>query len=844
MKNKKHTFFTVLALGLQIASFSQIKKNPADDLLVQSRLLIEQKDYDKAKLSLNLHNKYVENEPKKWLAGQHLLIQIALDNNNLTEVQALLKESDDIIASNKLNQAKQAREIALQKADFYLLQNRFIESNKTLGKLISEFSSHRAQEKLINNKIDEALILKLKGESPKQNTLDKLVAEYETNPRRNPLELIRLKNKLAVVFNNDKSELDSFLKLQNYWIQKDEFLILKIHLLNEAGKAIEAYKAWQSEKAILSLKSHPATIHILSNLIDTTSIQQGNETQQLLDFSRTLVRNNTDLDRLTQSELKWLIKQKKIPEALATIESYLTKFPKAQNKDKLRLSICEALIIKEDFKQAMKIFQLIDKTKLSSGLWRNRAHFTEATLLQNSGQQKEAAALFLRVGQTAKDKELSINSLFKAAQLFSQIENHKSAVLAYTLLISKPRHLYTDKSYSELYRALEKQLKYKDALSIINDFIIKGEDPTLKENALYDKGHILLKSGDLQNAIKTFQDFAVIYPKKSRSAALLFEVYNIQKRKLKDFKKATTTLDTIIAKAKDTAPDTYSLALHHRALLYQIDNLPRKSIELWQTCLDFNQKRNFYLIDEIKLQLAAVYQNSNELDSSAAANIYADIITHTTTTHITELALANLHHLKDSAEATEKATIQLLNKKGPLSVKTLELIVNWIMKQDLNKNKALLIRLHKQLQRALELQTKIDPYWQAKGSLLEAALSEDKEKRTEILKKALSEVSASQLSSIEKKLLTVEIYLSLGASEEALATYIDLIYEYQYKIANDNYIDWRPYHLSCTRAAQLLKAQKRVKEINALKQRITKAALPGYQETLVAIDQILKGEVK
>lgn len=631
-----------IALSANMLLSAQNADKQSQELLEQSRLLVEQNDLEKAKLSLSLYQKYVENNAVKWLEAQMLLIEVAFEEKNSAEAKNLIVAAEQKINVNKLTTSIQSKQLKLLESDYYLFKNDFKKSNEILQGLITKYNYEVAHTRIINNLIDEGILNACYGLKIDLTTIDKRINTYEKSPDKNPLELIRIKNKFNILKTPNKETLGSIQQSSEYWIQKDEIIVLEIYLLLASNNTKSAYEIWQDQKDILNIKSHPATVKVISILANSFVSKQAQKSFELSKFARLLVRDSRDLGAVVEIQTSLFIAENKTAEALGTVETYLKTTPKAQNADLLRIMICEQLIKDNDLQQCVRVFRLVNRDNITTPALKSRATFIEAVILQRNGKEKDAAALFLRVGQMAKDPQLIISSLYQAGISFENANQHQEAIIAFKQLISKPRHKLTDSSFHKLYNSQTLAGDFAGALSSIESILKQGRTPELKKDALFDKGHILLKSGKTSEAITAFQDFAVVYPQDSKSAQLLFEVYNIQKSKLKELASAGKTLEKIIEKTSEIAPSTYSLALHHRALLYHLNGNTRKSIELWQKYLEFNQKLPHPLIDEVKLHLAAAYQNSSEFSSTAAGSIYADIISNSSDKATVELALVNL----------------------------------------------------------------------------------------------------------------------------------------------------------------------------------------------------------
>ena len=485
---------TSIILGLvSQSSISAQQNNPADDILQQSRALIEQRDFDKAKLSLDLYQKYVETKPTKWLHAQSELIKIALKENNRAVARNLFKEAEKLISQSKLEKSRESQQVKLLKSQYYRLQNDFQNSNKILVNLLKEYDDAEAETLLLNNKADEALLRSLLfKETTDLKNLEAKVATYERSLLKNPIEVIRLKNKLNILKNPNKNILDEMLKLRDLWIQKDEFALLLIHLNSKLTNEVDALKIWEENKAIIDIRSHPATVAILSNLGEKVHSFNARKSGELLKACQLMIRNANDLAQITEVDVSLLLRVNKIGDASNVVEGFLNN-PEVHNATSLRASACIALINSNNLQQCEKVFAKVNKsTPMEAGL-KSKVNFIEASILQQAGKMKEAAALFLRVGQTSDDSELIVTSLYKAGVAFENIEQYKSAIIAYKQLIEQRRHSLTSTAYHRLYRAQASDKDFKGALQTIDKIIQTSPTPELKEHALMIKATYLCK---------------------------------------------------------------------------------------------------------------------------------------------------------------------------------------------------------------------------------------------------------------------------------------------------------------------------------------------------------------
>ena len=845
MKRTKHKILILLSLAnIYTCKLAAQQQDSSEELFQQSKVLIEQRDLDKAKLSLNLYQKYVAEMPVKWLKAQTELIKIAFEENQTALASNLFSIADQVIRKHKLEKNRISQELSLLKSNFYANQNNFEKSNKILESLIERYDDAQAENLLLNNLLDKAIKDKLLlDKTPDISELSEKVTVYESGLLRNPIDVLRLKNKLNILKQSAENSLEIFKNLADLWIPKDEYLMLLIHLNTEAGNDVKALSIWEENKEVISIKTFAGSVAIITELAAKISQYKPGQSKQLLKASQHLIRNEEDRARVIENEIEILIDEKKLDDAITTVEDFLSNNPESYNAAFLRASLCLALIDKNDLSKTKEIFSKINKNTKASEL-KSKLIFIEANILNSNGSEKEAAALFLRVGQTSKDKKIVSNSLYKAGLTFEKLKQYDKAAIAFKQLIAKKRNPLTDATYKRLYKVQVRNKKFKEALTTIDAILNKSASPTLKEDALYDKGYIFMRIGDTKNAIKSFNDFAVVYPKNIRSSKLLFEIYKIQKESLKNLEQASETLNNIINTSKDVSPDIYARSLHHRALLHLLNGETRLSISLWQKYLEFTRTLQHPLTDEVKLQLAAAYQNSTEYNDTAALSIFADIAATTKDEDYRRTAIENLAFMKKGDEIFKEAVNKLFINSGSLSEKSLDFIFTWMHELDGEKDKELIKDLTSQLLKSTSAKKSMEPFWQAQLYYFKSRIASEPQKASDGLKMALNLLDKSSLPAISKSTLKIKILEALKYETSLLDEYLNVIYYFQNNLAKDNYADWQLYYNACFKAISLLKTKNQIARISSLRQRLVDSKLPGHEKVLKRIDDILKVEVE
>ena len=174
------------------------------------------------------YQKYVEKDLPKWLNAQLELVRSNIETNDFLEANKLLSEAE--IKAKKIKPAKRdiSDNILLLKAEIHEIKNDFYKAETIYRSIYSATKSNDVLVRLANNLIDRVLAGYSKKTQQDYDEIRSIVTSYEKNDNRNPLELIRLKQKVSSYQMINKETLESHDKLSTYWIQKDEFILFKI----------------------------------------------------------------------------------------------------------------------------------------------------------------------------------------------------------------------------------------------------------------------------------------------------------------------------------------------------------------------------------------------------------------------------------------------------------------------------------------------------------------------------------------------------------------------------------------------------------------------------------------
>ncbi|MCM8541152.1 MAG: tetratricopeptide repeat protein [Lentisphaeraceae bacterium] len=819
-----------LLLMLINSSFSQnaINQSASNDLLKQGNQLLEKRDFEKAKLTYKLYQKYVEKNTVKWLDAQLLLIRCNIETNNFIEADRLLLEASKKAAASNPNNKNINNKIDLLKAEIFEIRNEFYKAEELYRQLISTNNSAEVQIRLANNLIDRVLTGYSKSTQKDYDELRNIVGSYEKNDSRNPLELIRIKQKVSSYQMINKQTLANLEKLNSYWIRKDEFILFKIYLNNALRKYNDAYKVWSENHDIISLKTHPLSVPTLVNLSRhflETKLENSVEINKTL---QVLIRDEKEKSLVNEIIIEQLIEQKKTQEALSLYQDFIKNTPTAHNKNAIIVSLSEAFLDIHDYKTCLSLMNSIPDDSVLSAENKSRKVYIEASLLQADGKDLDAAVLFLRVGQTASNPQIALKSLFLAGKSFYGANQCNRAVIAFKILLEKRRNSFTDEAMYYLSRSHAQCKNYKEALAVIDRIVIVGKNPDLKKNALFEKGDYYLKSGDVNKAIESYNDYTVVYTDDSRNAAIWMKIYNIH-RNLKDLDSSEKILSQIIEKSSKSSPEIYSSALHQKALIHQLKGENRKSISLWQAFLEFNQKVPNKLSDDVKIMLAAAYQNSEVLNLDAAKSIYLEIIENSKMDSARNIAIYNLINMTESnSQALPEILSKVLTLKSPLGEDAAHQCLEAAFKKLADSPKKFKSQVNSFISKIKN--PELQAYWKSRMHFRNKKYSE--------ALKSLNLISTKKYLN-RKSLLQKKTYLALNKPKEALAPCLEIIYSFSADLSQNKYSNWEDLENAALTAARILKSMGQTQQILKIKERIVLSKIPNADSIALSIDKIL-----
>lgn len=816
--NLVNNLFTQETLGLPANS----------DLFKQGRNLLEKRDYEKAKLTFKLYQKYVENDALKWLDAQLLLVRCNIETNNFLEankqISDSIKKAKQVIPNNK----KILSKIDLLKAEIFETKNEFYQAEKIYRDIFTKNKSSEVQIRLANNLIDRVLTGYSKKAQQDYDEIRRIVTSYEKNSTRNPLELIRIKQKVSSYQMINMQTLENHDKLSTYWIRKDEFILFKIYLNNSLRKYNDAFKVWSDNHDTISLKTHPLSVPTLVNLSRHFLSSNLENSIKINKTLQVLVRDEREKSLVNEVIIEQLIHQKKAAEALSLFEDFIKNTPKAHNKNSILVSLSEAFLEQGDYKTSKKLIDGIPDHSILNAENKSRSVYIQASLLQAAGKDLDAAVLFLRVGQTASNPQIALKSLFMAGRSFYEANQCNRAVIAFKMLLERKRNSFTDEALYYLSRSHAQCKNYKEALAVIDQIVIIGKNPDLKKKALFEKGDYYRKAGNINKAIESYNDYTVVYTDDSRNAAIWLKIYKIHRSK-KDLVNSEKMLSKIISKSSKNSPEIYSGALHQQALIHQFKGESRKSISLWQSFLEFNQKVPTPLTDEVKIMLAAAYQNSEVLNLDAATSIYLEVIQNSKLSTSRNIAAYNLMKMTDS---NSKSLIEILSKIFDLNTSFNNDCTDLILELALTTPNSSKNNIKK---KALLFSSKIKDqelkaYWKGRIHF------EDKKYNETI--KSLNLVK-SKIYLNRKQLLLKDAYLALKKPQDALTSCLEIIYSFSANLSQNKYSTWQDIENAAVTATEILKSTGHTDQVLKIKERILLSSIPNAESIGKAIDRIL-----
>ena len=815
---------------------------PGLKLWNQAKSFIEQQEYQKARQYLRSYQLEVNNTPELWLQAEVLLVGITIRENNIDSASEALDKAQKKVLKNKLLGKPVQRDLQMLRCEILEVSNQFIKAQKIYQTLISEYDLLKAKIALANN-ISDNLLAK-KSLSPPQDLMivEKILENYEKNVDRDSLELIRVKTKISIFKQINKESLNELQKLNQSWVRKGEFAILSIYVALAQKNYIQAQQLWKNKQTLITRKSHPLSVSTLAKLSRFYWSRDKAVSTALNKTLPLLIRDAKD-EQIQQVLLtEQALQNKNTDKATVHIDIIKNKFPKTLKLPSLQIQLAELLLNVQKFEEVKNA--LANIAKLDDPDLQSRLDFLGASLLVTEKNDKGAAELFLKAAQVSKNEILIRRSLFLAGDLFQKTDNVQSAIKVLLALSNKSRHEYTDQSLFKLAVVYSKAKLYAEALTATKRLLKEGQEPKLKLEALYNKGDYELAAAKVDEAIRSYEQFALTYPKDQRSPLLLTKVYHLHRTKNKNLPKAVATLDKIIAQYRDTAPQTYSMALNQKAMILNLLGKPRESIKLCLVFLEFNEKIRSIKNDEVKLLLASAYQNSDELESSTTVPIYNDLIANSKYPSIAKTAIHALLAIPNKDAGTEAGLDQLLKTQSPLLDKqTTNQVMNW-KKLKLSQTVAAqkLIYLDKLVTQSKNLTPKsLQKYWTA-TFLYEKSLLLPKEQQITLLKTALATNAGNKDNGA--LILNKDLLIALDRPDEALLNCLNVLYPYTVQMESDNYADWQHFHKACQSAGEILISQGRMKEAAKILARLKAAALPGSEKIILALTSQMEKKVK
>lgn len=819
--------YALFYIGFLVTGISQNAQSPSSELFRQAEKLISQKDYEKAKLTLKLYQKYEENNLQKWLNAQNLIIRSELELNNINIAKTLINSAKEKLDSVNKPDFELVKEIQFYEAEIFEIENNFKAAEKIYRNLLKKKNSGEVEIKLANNLIDRILSSYSDKIQRDYEELRLLVSKYEKDEDRNPLELIRIKHKLSSYQMVNQETLTNLEKIETYWLKKDEYTVFRIYLNNVVRNYEKAYKVWFENKDLISLKSHPLTVKVLGRLarhFQDTELLRSKEIMKVLPV---LVRDKNEKNLVELISIELLIKEKKAAEAMLIYESSIKSNPAGILRSEMEILLAETYLELKDLKTCRSLLKNLADKNLTDSELKSRKLFIDASLLQADGKDEEAAILFLRVGQTATNSQTALKSLFMAGKAFYTAKQCNRAIIAFKILLEKKRNKFTDETLYYLSLSHAQCKDFQKALSTVDQLILTGRNPELKKRGLFEKGDYWLMAGDKSKAIEAYNDFTVVYTNDSRNAAIWYKIYKIH-LKQNELTDSANILDKIIKNSSSNSPEVYSSALHQRALLHQFKGENRESISLWQKYLEFNLKVETKDKDEVKLMLAAAFQNSESQNLSAAAAIYDEILLKSSNDKIKELALLNLLETVNSEPNSRTAALKkLLSSKQEYPENIINLLCAQALKvKELTKESESFISSLKNAE--------LRNFWAA-GLLYERGNKEDAARAIELLKTVKDEKFY-----VKKLALLRDLHFTSGDKEAALNTSLEIIYCLTSKENWNESADLNEMEQSSLMAIELLSAAGKKVQAAKIYKRISDLKFPLQKATVEKIENILQ----
>ncbi|NQZ58709.1 MAG: hypothetical protein HRT88_14740, partial [Lentisphaeraceae bacterium] len=691
----------------------------------------------------------------------------------------------------------------------------------------------------VNNIIDRLLAGKSKDIKADKRLFTELYSAYKKNEFNNALDNMRFTHKAAILNKPDKTTLENLAKLKNWWTPENEFLVLNLYLKLRVENIDQCYNFYLKNPNKFTYKSHPLCLSTLADLADRISPDKLTEAREITDSLKKLIRGKKDLSIYTRLNNNILILENKLSEAAKVAANFLENYPAAIHQKDIQTSLAEAWLDAEKFTECQKHLILANKLKTTTEDLRSRLQFVQASLFDHEGQHQKAAALYLRVGQTSKNKLTVLKSLLKSGIAFKQVKEYEKAELALKTILEKGRTDYFDNGLFELIHCYRLWQQQRKAIAAIDRLAKEGQNPRLKKQVLYIKGECYLALGEMNEAVAAYNEYINIYTNAAEHALLRYKIYRIQYSKLNKPDAAMKTLELIIDKDKTVDPQVYSDALHQKALMEKLRGQTRSSIKLWQQFLEFNSENTHALTAEVKLHLAAAYENA------AAAGSYYFELANSSEAKTAKVALLKLLQLNSEADQQkiDELIITLFEKNDPAwKLALLNPLMNWKVKRltqlkESEKNiflESLRVYLTNNVPSCADRN-----YWQ--GFILHQLAALNSAKAPAYLAKA---VELIQTHNVTSTLLKARCLSQLQRLDDALLLYLNICYQFTGKIALDNYQNWDEPLLALKSAINILISTNKTKLALKLLARFEKIHIPAIQQQTAILSLSIKGDKK
>ena len=797
-------------------------------LLEQAYIAMQRQQWDKAQEALRLYQNGVKFQKQKWLQAQALLIRVALNRDSFKEAESLISDAEEFAP----RASKSSEELLLIKAEILEYHNKFLQAEKVYRQLrTSHPQSPALNAAWANNVIDRLLAGKSSDIGADNKLFNELLESYRKNEFNNQLVLMRLRQKQAILDSPDKTALDKMLRVQNWWTPENEFYVLVLSLKLRNDEIDNSYKFYLDNSSAFTYKSHPLCLTTVAELAGKLALNKLPEARAITDSLKKLIRDEDGLAAFKRLNNKILILENKLAEAQKLAGEFLKANPKAKFQKDIQTSLAEAWLAKNKFAEAQKHLKTATAIDDNSDDLRSRLQFVQASLFDNEGKHEKAAALFLRVGQTSKNKITVLKALLKSGVAFKEAKTYEKAEIALKSILDKGPSDYFDNGLFELIQCYRLWPKHEKAIEAINRLAREGKTPLLKKQALYLKGESFSALGKMTEAIEAYKEYIDIFKGPAEHARLRFKIYTIQYAKLNKTAEALKTLDEIISKDKTTDPQIYSQALHQKALIEQLRGEKRNSIKLWLQFLEFNGQHKHPLTDEVKLHLAAAYDNNE-----AAGSIYFELAQNGDK-EVSKLALTKL--LKLQSGVSRKSIDELILKlfaqnEHSWKASLLQPLMTWKLSGLEQKEKSEQTILLKSILIYLDANVPAGTaknYWQ--GLCLYNLAQIEEENHKTHLEKAVRLLDDDKHS--DSTLLKARCLTELQRSDDALQLYLQLCYKFTGESERDNYTNWQPSLQALQQAVKILIQNKQTSQALNLLARFEKIKLPAIQREIATL---------